>query len=317
MPLPPDAHLPDDTGRIIADPARFCTGHTLAAGEPLAGTGAHQAHNILIQWPKGRWEHSLRIAAQMPDDLVAAIDAAVEAGWRVNLIDRKPDPGGCIIVFPQAFRCDLPLQDYPALIQAIAKGQDLSSFAPSPVKPSSIFVCTHGKHDACCAKWGFAAYKALCVAAPAHGDHFDIWEITHLGGCRHAGGALVLPAGRKYGRLVPADAAPLLAAEVRDLPYLPAFRGTNHLLAPAQVAEIIALSQLPSWTRCTAVDEHTSSADRIFTVHTSAGKLLVRCWEEKVQSYGACADLTAQKPIPSRSIWRGTLIEHDNKVDIS
>ena len=317
MPLPPDAYLTDDTGRIIADPTRFCTGHTLAAGEPLAGTGAHQARNILIRWPKGRWEHSLRIAAEMPDDLVAAIDSAVEAGWRVNLIDRKPDPGGCIIVFPQAIRCDLPLQAYPALIRAVAEDKDLASFGPRTIPPSCVFVCTHGKHDACCAKWGFAAYKSLCAAAPAHGDDFDIWEITHLGGCRHAGGALVLPAGRKYGRLVPADAVPLLAAEARDLPYLPAFRGTNHMQAPAQVAEITALSQLPTGTRCTAVDEHTDTNDRVFTVHTSAGAVVVRCWEEKVQSYGACSDLKTQKPIPSRSIWRGTLIEHDITVEAS
>ncbi|MEO0917745.1 MAG: hypothetical protein AAFY31_12310, partial [Pseudomonadota bacterium] len=126
MPLSPNAHLPDANGRIEADPARFCTGHALAAGERLTGWGAHQARNILIRWPKGRWEHSLRIAAGMPDDLVAAINAAVEAGWRVNLIDRKSDSQTCILLYPQALRFDLAPADMPDLIQAITKDADLT-----------------------------------------------------------------------------------------------------------------------------------------------------------------------------------------------
>lgn len=309
MPLPSDAHLPDETGRVIADPARFCTGSTLAAGEPLAGTGGHQARNILLRWPKGRWEHSLRIAAAMPDDLVAAIQEAVDAGWRVNLIDRKPDQGDCILVFPDAVRLDVTTEDYAAAIRAIVAGAGLSQFSPSPTPPTCIFVCTHGKHDACCAKWGFTAYKALVKAASPQ-PKVDIWEITHLGGCRLSGGALVLPAGRKYGRLVPADAGPLLAAEARNLPYLPAFRGTNACDAPTQVAEITALTHFKDGTRVSEIMDDGLEGDiRTFTVRTTAGAVRVHCTPETVSSYGACSDLKAGKPMPSRTIWRGKIIK--------
>ncbi|MDX8350424.1 sucrase ferredoxin [Cognatiyoonia sp. IB215446] len=309
MPLPADAHLPDETGRIVTDPERFCTGHALAAGEPLAGWGAHQARNILIRWPKGRWEHSLRIAAGMPDELIAAINAAVEARWRINLIDRKSDQNTCVLLYPQALQFTVEPSDLPALIRAIIDEGDLTSFASQPTTRKTILVCTHGKHDACCAKWGFAAYKAIAEKAADHEGVFDVWEATHLGGCRFAGGALVLPAGRKYGRLVPADAMPLLQAEAQNLPYLPAFRGSSMREAPAQVAEIAALKHLPPGTLCHHVVEIAgSSPERTYRVETSQGNLLVRCDPGEISSYGACSDLKAKKPLKPKTIWTGHVL---------
>lgn len=309
MPLPQDAHLPNPTGRITADPARFCTGHTLAAGEPLAGTGSHQDRNILIRWPKGKWEHSLRLAKCMPDDLAKAIEDAVEAGWRVNLIDRKADKDRCVFVFPDALRFDLAPGDFPSLIRTIISDGDVSAFPSRPTARSCIFVCTHGKHDACCAKWGFAAYKALAAEALNYDSHFDIWEITHLGGCRFAGGALVLPARRKYGRRIPRDAKGLLQAEARDLPHLPAYRGYNGHSAPQQVAEITALRALPEGTVVYSVSNMKALPDQeTWRVATSTGTITVLCTSAQVHSYGACEDLAKAKTLGSRTVWSGEVL---------
>lgn len=312
MPLSPDAHLPDETGRIIADPERFCVGHTLAAGEPLAGWGAHPERNILIRWPKQRWQHSLRIADGMPDDLARAIETAVEGGWRINLIDRKEDGGDRILLFPMALRFDVPVAEYAALIRAIVAQDDLAVFQPRPTAASCIFVCTHGKHDACCAKWGFGTYRAIRDQAGGAAE-VDVWEVTHLGGCRFAGGALVLPARRKYGRLVPDDAARLLAAERSGEPYLPAYRGANGLNASEQVTEITALEVAGAQTRITSITLlQDGETERDYRVETPTHRYLIRCTASQLTSYGACSDLAAQKTLNPKTIWRGRVIASDN-----
>ncbi|MEL6601538.1 MAG: sucrase ferredoxin, partial [Pseudomonadota bacterium] len=101
-------------------PIRFCTEHALAAGEPLAGTGTHQARNVLIRWPKGKWRHSLRIADGMGGALEAAVARVVAAGCRVNLIDRKDGGGGPnVFVMPDAQGFDVTHADLPAFLDAV------------------------------------------------------------------------------------------------------------------------------------------------------------------------------------------------------
>jgi len=288
---------------------RFCSEHSLAVGEPLAGWGAHAARNVLIRWPKGRWRHSLRLAGGMDPALEAAIERVVAAGWRVNLIDRKGDEDSeaRVFVFPQAVALDVPPDDLPGFLDALARDGFVPGSLPTrPVETPLILCCTHGRHDACCAKWGFAAYKALAAEAGRRGD-FDVWEVTHLGGCRLSAGVLVLPALRKYGRLRPADAAPLLAAEAQGRPYLPRYRGAAHLDPPAQVAEVAGLQHLAE------IGLHgtagvTKEAPNRYAVRVSGGTALMQTVPEEVRSYGACADLKAAEPLESKTVWRARLL---------
>src|SRR4051794_13885344 len=48
--------------------------------------------------------------------------------------------------------------------------------AVSPIRPMYL-VCTHGKHDQCCAKFGFSTFCAIRDAADT-----AAWECSHLGG---------------------------------------------------------------------------------------------------------------------------------------
>ena len=94
---------------------------------------------------------------------------------------------------------------------------DLANFAAEleagfPLRPPSkldtaplFLVCTHGRHDPCCALRGRPLVEALDRARPGRA-----WETTHLGGDRFAANVLVLPSGVLYGR-VPASAASELA----------------------------------------------------------------------------------------------------------
>jgi hypothetical protein len=63
-------------------------------------------------------------------------------------------------------------------------------------------VCAHGRHDTCCAVRGRPVAAALAAARPE-----QVWECSHVGGCRFAPAVVLLPHGFVLGG-VPAAAAP-------------------------------------------------------------------------------------------------------------
>ena len=93
-------------------------------------------------------------------------------------------------------------------------------------------VCTHGRHDKCCAKYGFPAYCALREAAPE-----DAWECSHVGGDRFAANVLCFPEGIYYGH-VPVDAiSDLVREHGRGRMMLEYYRGRCAYKRIAQVGD--------------------------------------------------------------------------------
>ena len=100
---------------------------------------------------------------------------------------------------------------------------------------SSLFcVCTHGKHDTCCAERGRPAAAAL---EAAHRDH--TWEVSHIGGDRFAGNMLVLPHGLYYGRIDAVTALAVAGAHEAGELDLDHLRGRSGLPTAAQYAEVV------------------------------------------------------------------------------
>ena len=107
------------------------------------------------------------------------------------------------------------------------------------VVDSMVLVCTHGKRDRCCAKFGMALFNAAAKVSDA------VWQTTHLGGHRFAATALVLPVGMSYGRLQPEDARTWLDAEAQgEIFDLAKTRGRNAYSKHVQAAELLVLEQL-------------------------------------------------------------------------
>ena len=61
-------------------------------------------------------------------------------------------------------------------------------------------VCTHGRHDKCCAKFGSRVCRAFRQEVGERA-----WECSHVGGDRFAGNVVVFPYGIYYGRVGPED----------------------------------------------------------------------------------------------------------------
>ncbi|MDN3525854.1 sucrase ferredoxin [Halomonas sabkhae] len=294
---------------------RFCAEESRAIDDPLVGSGTHPARNLLLSWPRPKWQRNLRHASDMPAPLLEALHALPDEGRRVNLIHRREQSARLHRVFlmPERQAFDIPREALGDFIAALRRGDDLAAWQPATVERSLLLCCTHGKKDKCCARFGFSTYKALAEAVRQHDLPFEVWESTHLGGCRLAASALLLPQLRKYGRIGDDDILPLLASEARDRPYLPCYRGDARLTPQHQCAQVAALEWLAARGLEADVRIEDGGAandetdhDLVVEWHTErqAGKLTIRCQAQELLRYDTCADLP-NGPSPSR-VWRAT-----------
>ena len=106
--------------------------------------------------------------------------------------------------------------------------------AGEPVDHPLFLVCTHGKHDRCCARRGRPLYEAVRELVEPEW----VWQSSHVGGDRFAGNLVALPDGVYYGRVEPADALPVLEAALARRIHLPAYRGRSCHGFAAQAAEL-------------------------------------------------------------------------------
>lgn len=154
---------------------------------------------VLVEQP-GPWGRSALVQSRLDPRVGAALGArAVAHGMRVLLI-RRPgrDPGrerrrwavvdcrpGHEAIRWGDFGEDAELTDLP-----------LDGRAGSPSYEPCFLVCTHGRHDACCAIRGRPVAAALEAARPGM-----VWECSHVGGDRFAANLVALPHGLYYGRV--------------------------------------------------------------------------------------------------------------------
>ncbi|MEU8223730.1 sucrase ferredoxin [Kribbella sp. NPDC048915] len=92
---------------------------------------------------------------------------------------------------------DLPADEH--LLEVLA-GNDRGRASNEP----AYLVCTHGRHDACCAVRGRPVAAALAAAYPER-----TWECSHIGGDRFAANVVMLPHSLFYGHVAPAQAVEL------------------------------------------------------------------------------------------------------------
>lgn len=218
----------------------YCRDASASVGEQIEGSAATSTWSWLLVEHPGPWEP--KAVPGLPPRLAVPLMAAESEipGCRVQLIRRNGDPGesGPVLMWADS-RPGRPwlrrkhLESLDALADLDLPGLFANPEAGEPVDRPTLIVCTHGKRDRCCAKYGLEVYRAL-----AADPRVDVWQTTHLGGHRFAATLVELPSGLCYGRLTPDDAGPLLDAVVRGRMYrLDRFRGRTAFSRDVQAAE--------------------------------------------------------------------------------
>lgn len=238
-----------DTGPLPGDPAFRCAAASQWRDEAVAGTASTVRAYVLLEHP-GPWGVDALRDARLPEGLGEALrSAAAAAGVRVLLVRRpgaRPDGSGESWVFaahadPHAPRLEAGrVGDLRAALDLDLAG--LASGGTSGLAPhegSLLCVCTHGRHDACCAERGRPLARALAAAHPA-----ETWEVSHIGGDRFAGNMLVLPHGLYYGRLDARTGLAVAGAHSSGQVDLDHLRGRSGHPMPVQYAEIALRREL-------------------------------------------------------------------------
>lgn len=119
------------------------------------------------------------------------------------------------------------------LTSALAGG---SPSGATPWESPLFLVCTHGKRDKCCAKFGIPVYKTIRTMV----EESSVWECSHVGGDRFAANVICFPDGIFYGH-VTEETAKLIVKECYERRIvLTNFRGRSCYPYPVQAAEFFA-----------------------------------------------------------------------------
>lgn len=223
--------------------SEFCRDASIAAGLPLPGTAVRVDLWVGLEHPR-RWE---RNPADSPG-LDTWVSEWIEScpGARLQLLRHEVDPAEPTTDSRKLFLAGAgptgtwmrehtitDLEELRALdLEAIARAPETAPGLPA-LAPLA-WVCTHGRRDPCCAKFGMPVYHALRQRWPDR-----VWQTSHLGGHRFAATLAILPAGLHYGHVTPAEACEVMAAiDDGRLAAIDRLRGRASLSAPAQTAEI-------------------------------------------------------------------------------
>ena len=206
-------------------------------GDPLPGTAAPAVGLLLVEQP-GPWGRVALTGSRLDPAVGAAVAArAADAGIR-TLVIRPPGraaaeersrrrwavvdcrPGSEAIRWGW-FERDAELLDLP-----------LDGSAGETSADAAYLVCTHGRHDACCAIRGRPVSLALAGLRPG-----AVWECSHVGGDRFAANVVALPHGLYYGRVSVDRAEALVDAHERGEVLSALLRGRATFAPAAQAAQ--------------------------------------------------------------------------------
>jgi hypothetical protein len=209
------------------------------------GTASRFRRWLLVEQP-GPWGHDALLESGFPVDVGRALKRTGERlGIRVLLIKRRERPPGsrrCYVAYTgtherrvRAIDVDDPADLLGFDLEAMA--YDRFEGVGEAVREPLYLVCTHGKHDQCCARYGAPLFRALEAVPSA-------WECTHIGGDRFAGNLLFLPHGLYFGRVLPSEAPGIAAAYAEGRIILERYRGRSAYSPPVQAAEHEARARL-------------------------------------------------------------------------
>ena len=232
---PPRGRAAGDPATAAAPPAR-CADVAAAAGDPLEGTAPPAEHWFLVEQP-GPWQRYILTDPRWDPAVARAVDGwSRTAGGRVLFV-RRPQSGGRPDGPRRWFRVDSrpgheavrtgAFDSEHELVDVLA---DPGAGAPSP--DPLLLVCTHGRHDTCCAVRGRPLAAAVGAVAPD-----AVWETSHLGGCRFAAAMVLLPHGFVLGDVPAAEGAGVAAGYAAGVLPPRWVRGRSSLAPAVQAAQ--------------------------------------------------------------------------------
>jgi hypothetical protein len=213
----------------------FCADISAETGEPLEATASRVDHWLLVEY-RGVWNRDVLGESLFSERVKASLREQLGALPRSRLLfirrpERRAREGRMVYLARTteegSFLLGLEVGHVDDLV-----GLDLAALA-EPVDHPLLVVCTHGKRDRCCARYGRPLYDRLRDEA----EQSWVWQSTHVGGDRFAGNLVCLPQGLYFGRIEAGDVWPVLDEYLAGRIYLDRYRGRCCYSFAVQAAE--------------------------------------------------------------------------------
>ena len=220
----------------------YCSSTSKAASEPLYGTAPRTDYWILVQYNRPPGAKAVQ-ESTLPENIKAYLLESTSALQNTRLLLIKQGPAQSerpIHLFlgrstdqdPTLYRFILDSYEDILSVPIVNLLTSSSEGEESLEIPSMYLVCTNGKRDICCARWGIPVYNTF-QQVPG----MNVWQTSHVGGHRFAPNVISLPYGIYYGRVTKETAHEVIRTDKNKEIGLKHYRGRSSYPAPAQAAE--------------------------------------------------------------------------------
>lgn len=252
-------------------PLLRCAPAAAARDDQILGTAAPVTRWLLIEQP-GPWGCNALTGSRLDAGVTSELSRrCAEAGIRIMVIRRPGRRLGGAADRQWAYADSRPGREQ---IRWGRFGTDhelldvaLDGSAGQPSDDPTYLVCTHARHDTCCAIRGRPVAAAVAAIRPAAG-----WECSHTGGDRFAANVVILPHGLYYGQVSRSRVPGLVLAHEAGQLTLDALRGRSCFPAVVQAAQQFARVAL----RETGIDSLAPMSSRTIDPVTTAVSLAHR-----------------------------------------
>ena len=280
----------------MTEPRAFCADLSRENDEPLAATASRIDHWFLVEY-RGLWTRDALPGSGLSDQVKEHLREQVASVPHGRLLfvrrpDRRRHPR--LLAFTASSRPG-ETRVTRTEFEAYEDLRDFELRAGAEIEHPLFLVCTHGKHDPCCARYGRPLFEALR-------DELEpewAWQSSHIGGDRFAGNLVCLPEGLYYGRVDREAAGSVLDEHFEGRILLDHYRGRSIYTFPVQAAE--------RWLReqkgLTGIDElvlakvtrHEDSFDVAFTLRGETHEVHVE-QEPGDLTFLTCSTETLKRP---------------------
>lgn len=249
----------------------FCADLSRYVYESMYGTGGVANFYVLLEYPGG-WESRAIMDSTLSPEVKQRLDALAKGPLRAktHLIKqdrRKLDHITMFVVLVRELDpviYEFKLDQYEDLldleVECFLEGRVPAG--ASELDHPLFLVCTHGRHDKCCAKFGYPTYRLMRTYYRE-----GTWQVSHVGGDRFASNVVCFPHGIYYGHVSHDDAISIIDGYRAGTVSVKNYRGRSCYRKDGQVAEYFFRTEtgIMDLGRARLVEVIETEAEALFT----------------------------------------------------